>query len=297
MFSDTHFHFSYIFENLGAEESARMLSAMAEYDTYFAMDIGTHCDDLKTRADLLASTVSLIKDESLREKARDFLFLSAGIWPDKDAILDRENQMKVLEKSISDFIKSGHEFSGKLCAIGEGGLDHHWNPSGVDGRCESDFDAAVFEGERELFLMQLALAKKMNLPFICHSRDAYEGTLEAIKESGVTKGIIHCYSYGKDEARSFLDLGWHISLSGSITYAKKSKLEAMKEMISFIPEERLLMETDAPYLAPVPERGKMNTPLFIKNTYAFAAEARGLTTEALCELVDRNIKNLFELIR
>ena len=87
------------------------------------------------------------------------------------------------------------------------------------------------------------------LPVIVHSRDAFEDTLECINNIGYHNGIIHCYSYGIEEARTFLDLGWYIALGGGITYTKKSKLEQMQELIRFIPSDRLLTETDAPYLA------------------------------------------------
>ena len=293
MFSDTHFHFGYLHEKFGAEEASKILFNMAQTDVFFGMDIGTRAEDLQGRAHALEESLSFIDDDAARRKAEDFIFLSAGIWPDTDAILDRENQMCILEKSISDFKNSGSIFSKKLVAIGEGGLDHHWNPSGVDGRCESDFDEKVFEGERELFLMELSLAKKMNLPFIVHSRDAWQETVDVLRESDSHNGIIHCYSYGKEELKPFLDMGWYISLSGSVTYAKKSKLDAVNEMMRYIPEDRLLLETDSPYLAPVPERGNTNTPVFVRHTYEAVARARNVPVEELCALVDENIKRLF----
>ena len=295
MFSDTHFHFGYLHEQFGAKDVSRIFSEMAETDVFFGLDIGTRADDLQSRLKAIKESISFIEDETAKKKVKDFIYFSAGIWPDKDAIIDRENQMKLLEKSIAEFRSGAHEFSEKLIAIGEGGLDHHWNPSGVDGRCESDFDEKVFEGERELFLMELAFAKKMNLPFIVHSRDAWQDTVDVIREADAHNGIIHCYSYGKEELKPFLDMGWYISLSGSVTYAKKSKLDAVNEMMRYIPEDRLLLETDSPYLAPVPERGNTNTPVFVRHTYGAVAAARGISTETLCALVDENIRRLFSV--
>ena len=223
------------------------------------------------------------------------MYFSAGIWPAVEAIKDRENQIKELEKQILSVQELDAELKKKICAIGECGLDHHWNPSGTDGRCESDFDREVFLGEAEMFEMQLELAKKFNLPVIVHSRDAFEGTLECIKNVSYDNGIIHCYSYGLEEAKAFLDRGWYLAFGGGVTYTKKSKMEQMKELLCYVPKERLLLETDAPYLAPVPFRGKPNTPLLIDNTYNFIAQMRGVSAEELSDMVDENIRRLFKL--
>ena len=106
---------------------------------------------------------------------------------------------------------------------------------------------------------------------------------------------MHCYSYGIEEARKFLDLGWYISFSGSVTYTKKAKLEEMKALLQFIPEDRILCETDAPYLAPVPCRGQPNTPYLVQHVYEYVAAARKTSPEALSALVDENAKKLFKL--
>ena len=141
--------------------------------------------------------------------------------------------------------------------------------------------------------MQLNLAREMKLPSIIHSRDAFDDTLACIKRVGNHDGIIHCYSYGLEEAKKFLDLGWYISFSGSVTYTKKSKMEDMLALLRYVPEDRILCETDSPYLAPVPLRGQACSPVFVEHTYRFIADARGMTAEELSETVDRNIENLF----
>ena len=182
-----------------------------------------------------------------------------------------------------------------VIAIGECGLDHHWNPSGADGRTESDFDEQIYRGERELFQAHIELARELDLPVIVHSRDAYEDTLDCIKNIGYDNGIIHCYSYGIDEARTFLDRGWYIALGGGITYTKKSKLEQMEELIRFIPDDRLLTETDAPYLAPVPFRGQPNTPVLVEHVFNFLAQVRSVSLLVLNQTVDENIKRLFKI--
>jgi TatD DNase family protein len=294
MFSDTHFHLHHIWER-GLDVPAA-LKSMATHKPLFGLDIGTRCDDLFPRGQKAQELVAAIDDDGAQEIIKKMMYFSAGIWPAEEAILDRFNQIKVLESTITqamsqdDFCGFG---KGRLVALGECGLDHHWNPAGVDQRNEESFTAELFHGEAEFFEMQLELARKLHLPVIVHSRDAFEGTLDCIKNVAYDRGIIHCYSYGKHEARSFLDRGWYISLSGAITYTKKARMPEMEELIRYIPQDRLLLETDAPYLAPVPHRGKINAPNLVVHTYNYVAEILKTSPEALSMVVDANIKELF----
>lgn len=289
MFSDTHFHF-----NILEEESRQsVLEQMAANNTFFGMDIGTHCDDLDRRQKLAFDVISKIADNDKKKKAFDMYYFSAGIWPAPEAIRDRKNQIVELERQLKAALDNSDQFYKKVVAVGECGLDHHWNPSGVDGRCESDFDQELFSGEKEMFLMQLDLAKKYSLPVVVHSRDAFDGTVECLKDACYDNGIIHCYSYGLEEAKVFLDRGWYLAFGGGVTYTKKSKMDAMIELLRYVPSDRLLMETDAPYLSPVPFRGQKNTPLLIEHSYKFVADARGVSVDSLNETVDSNIRKLF----
>ena len=296
MFSDTHFHFKMMTTERGVN-GVEVLTTMAQRSCFFGLDIGTHCDDLAERQACVESAVAGISDSGLAAKAREFMYFSAGIWPDVGAIHDRENQMKVLRESIKAAEASSDQdtLHRKVVAVGECGIDHHWNPSGEDGRCESDFDTATYQGERELFEAHLELARELKLPVIVHSRDGFEDTLDCLKNVGYDNGIIHCYSYGIDEARAFLARGWYIAFGGAITYNKKAKLEAVKELLRFVPADRFLCETDAPYLAPVPLRGTVNTPVNVEHVYNFAAEVRGTSPQDLSATVDENIKRLFNL--
>lgn len=289
MFSDTHFHFPHCLESNPLFNPTELLKFFIQNKTFFAQDIGTRSSDIYSRVEFFEKAISSLSEEEKSEIKKMFWF-TIGIWPDVEAIKDRYNQIKTLEKSITDFLNSGKYNFG---AVGECGIDHHWNPSGVDGRCQNDFSDSIYQGERELFVMQIKLAKKINRPVIVHSRDGFEDTLECIKEAGYHKGIIHCYSYGLEEAKQFLDLGWYISLSGSITYTKKSKMEDMKQLINYIPKDRILLETDAPYLAPVPKRGTVNTPSNVVHTYEFASEIMNMPVAELCNIVDQNCRNLF----
>lgn len=297
MFSDTHFHFKHFVDNHddGAQFGAEVLTEMTKNDVFFGLDVGTKCDDLFARASSLEESLDLISDHNTHAKAQRMLYLSAGIWPDVDSIHERESRMETLRETIEEFREDGGIFSKKLVAIGEGGIDHHWNPDGADGRDENDFDRATYEGEKELFEMQLLLAKELNLPFIVHSRDGFEDTVDSIKNIGYNCGIIHCYSYGLSEARTFLDLGWHLAFGGGATYTKKAKMDEMNELLAYVPDDRILMETDSPYLAPVPLRGSPNNPNNIRYSYEFVAVRRNKTPAQLSKIVDKNIKELFKL--
>lgn len=286
MFSDTHFHFHHLVDERGLD-GKEILGQLVRRNTFFGMDIGTKSDDLSERFMQLEKSISSLPAEN-QKSAENMIFYSAGIWPDVDSIKNRNAEFESLKNQIENFPKKE-----KLVAIGECGLDHHWNPSGADGRSEDDFDKSVFEGERELFEMQIGLSQKLNLPVVVHSRDAFEETLDVLKNMDAEKGIIHCFSYGKNAARAFLDRGFYIAFGGAVTYTKKSKLDEMKELLRFVPDDRILLETDSPYLAPVPFRGKTNTPVLVEYVYDFIAEARGVSSENLSETVDANIRSLF----
>ena len=295
MFSDTHFHFQHICND--GVNGVEVLSAMAARHCFFGLDIGTRAGDLAGREACVEGTIAQINDSILAGRAREFMYFTAGIWPDVEAIHDRENQMKLLRESIAAVADGGdHDtLNRKIIAVGECGIDHHWNPAGADGRSEEDFDEKTYRGERELFEAQLELARELGLPVIVHSRDGFEDTLDCLKNVGYDNGIIHCYSYGIEEARAFLDRGWYIAFGGAVTYNKKAKLEAVKELLRFVPADRFLCETDAPYLAPVPLRGTVNTPVNVEHVYNFIAEVRGCGVEDLSNLVDKNIHELFKL--
>lgn len=287
MFTDTHCHMSHFCER--GMDTTLLIQELVTIKTPFVLDAGTLCNDLPSRVQLLYGFIDLLADDSQKNAARDLFRFSAGIWPDIEAIEDRVNQMAELEKNV----QMTHNGLVRACAIGECGLDHHWNKVDADGKIKGKNAADIFYGEAELFEMQLVLAQKLNLPVIVHSREAFDGTLSCIRNVGWNNGVIHCYSYGIDEARKFIDEGWYISLSGAVTYAKKAQLEQMQELIRFIPSDRLLLETDAPYLAPVPKRGKTNTPLFVEYIYRFVAEVLGMSEEELSKLILTNAQRLF----
>ncbi|MFP3043707.1 TatD family hydrolase [Treponema primitia] len=228
------------------------------------IDIGTQAEDLPGR----------IAAFSRFERVR----FSAGLWPDPENIAGRRERASQLEAHIAAAPP------GLVVAVGECGLDHHQElPPGTE------LDKA---GEAELLEMLLDLAGRLKLPIIIHSRDAPGETAAILAGHPEVRGVIHCFSYGKDEARSFLDLGYYISFAGNLTYKNAPNL---REALPFVPQDRLLLETDSPFLAPVPHRGKPANPGMVAENYTLAAELRGISQKALGERIAENAENLFRL--
>lgn len=301
MYSDTHFHFQQTTkhkDNTGfLVNGTQILCDMAKRDCHFALDIGTQSTDLLGRQACVDNAISGIRNYALANRARNFMYFSAGVWPSIDELKNVRRSILNLKEQISvaDASRDNDTLHRKIIAIGECGIDHHYNPNGVDNRNECDFTPDILEAEEALFKEQILYAKNLNLPVIVHSRDAFNDTLKCIKQIGYNRGIIHCFSYGVEEARAFLDLGWYISLSGAITYQKGRHIQETEELIKYIPTDRLLCETDSPYLAPIPYRGKTNTPLFVEYVYDYVADVLGLDYENFCDKVDDNIENLFNI--
>jgi TatD DNase family protein len=168
----------------------------------------------------------------------------------------------------------------KVIAIGECGLDYYYD--------KSDRDA-----QRERFRAHIEAAGQTGLPLVVHTRDAEEDTAEilgeAVRQGGVT-GVLHCFTGSADLARKALDLGFFISLSGIVTFKNAQDLQATAK---WLPADRMLVETDAPFLAPVPHRGQKCEPAFVADTAAFVAGLRGESAEGLAETTTQNFFGLF----
>jgi TatD DNase family protein len=169
----------------------------------------------------------------------------------------------------------------KVVAIGETGLDYHHDHS------PRAVQRAVFERHAEL-------AQLTELPLIVHCREAQTDTLDALKKCGVTNGVLHCFSGDEAMAREVVSMGLCISIAGPVTYKKN---DAFREVVRKIPDDYLLLETDAPYLSPVPLRGRRNEPAFIFNTAQVVADVRGVTLEDIQRITTINAKRLFGIGR
>ncbi len=167
----------------------------------------------------------------------------------------------------------------KCVAIGEIGLDYH-------------YDFSPREEQHEVFIQHLHLAKELQLPIIIHTREAWADTISILKQhwDPTLGGIFHCFSEGVTQAEEALEMNFHFGIGGVLTYPKADKL---REAASFIPLNRILLETDAPYLAPIPNRGKRNEPAYVFDTAKRLAALRGLTVQELDNLTTQNFRRLF----
>ena len=168
----------------------------------------------------------------------------------------------------------GHE---KVVAIGEIGLDYYWK--------EVPHDL-----QKEVFRAQMALAEKLNLPVIVHDREAHGDSLAIVKEFPKVRGVFHCYSGSAEDARTLIKLGWHLSFTGTITFKNARKAP---EVIAAVPMERIMVETDAPYMAPTPFRGKRCDSRYVYRMAETIAEIKGLSREEVERITTENGKRLF----
>ncbi len=264
--TDSHAHLSMVLERAGKGTLDRILSA---YDRAWreaesrgrlgeaprVVDPGTRADDLPERVRTLGR--------------RPWLRFSAGIWPGPEALRLPGPHIAALEAAAA---------FPDCAAVGEGGLDYHW----MHG---------TREAQRLLFEAQIDLARRLGKPLIVHSREAHQDTVEVLRAArpGIPV-VIHCFGYDAPAVRDYLELGCHVSFAGNLTYPAARNL---REACVLVPRDRLLLETDSPYMAPVPERGRPCTPLLVGHTYAFAADLRGEDPGDLERAVTENAVRIF----
>jgi TatD DNase family protein len=163
------------------------------------------------------------------------------------------------------------------CAVGEIGLDYH-------------YDFAARDVQREVFAAQLALAQQLGRPVIIHTREATDDTFDILAQAGALRGVFHCFTGDAAMARRALDIGFFLSFSGILTFPKA---ESIREAARLVPDDRLLVETDSPYLAPVPFRGQRNEPAHVTRVVDALAALRGGTPSAMAERTSLNFTGLF----
>ena len=199
------------------------------------------------------------------------VWASVGIHPHEADAHEDLGREKLLEASKQD----------KVIGIGETGLDYYYD--------KSDRDV-----QKALFRMHIGVARETRLPVIIHTRDAEEDTAQILEEEldkGAFPALIHCFTASADFGRRVIDLGLSISISGIVTF-KNAK--ALQDVAKSIPADRLLVETDSPFLAPVPHRGKPCEPAFVRDTAEFLADLRGVELDSLAETTTRNFFTLFD---
>lgn len=198
------------------------------------------------------------------------VYAAVGIHPHDAKALNKE-----LYSEIKNWVKQP-----KVIAIGEIGLDYHYMHSPK-------------EIQIDVFRKQIALAKDSGLPIIVHSREAKNDTLQILsEEASDVPGVLHCFSGDMDMAKKAINLGFYISIAGPVTFKNAKKL---REIAKHIPDERLLIETDAPYLSPVPMRGKRNEPSFLKHTAQVISEIRGVGISDIARITTLNAMKLFKI--
>ncbi len=222
--------------------------------------------------------------ETLNLSEKYNLYFALGVHPHNADLglstkkLDSEYEVKL--KSIFEEFRA-YSHNSNMVGIGEIGLDFYYNYSPQDI-------------QKETFYRFLMFASELDMPVIIHSRDAFLETIEIIKslKSHIKGGVFHCFSGDIDQAREALNYGFYISIPGIVTFKKAT---VMRDVVRYIPSDRLLIETDAPFLAPVPFRGKRNEPAFIIETYKLVSEIRSISLKTLSDMVIKNAISCFRI--
>jgi TatD DNase family protein len=252
-------------------------------DTHAHLDehaFATDCDQTVARAVeagisailVVGTTVESSRNSVALAKRYPNAFAAVGIQPNYVADATEEDWQAISELALLD----------NVVAIGETGLDRYW-------------DYAPIDRQIDYFRRHLRLARERNLPFIVHCREADGDVLEVLRDEsseGSLRGVMHAFSSDQRMAQHCLDLGLHISFAGMVTYKKN---ESLRSVAAIVPEDRLLLETDSPYLAPTPKRGKRNEPAFVAHTARCVAELRAVSIEELARSTTQNAQSLFGL--
>ena len=217
----------------------------------------------------VSSDLSSVRTTLALAKEYPFIYAAVGIHPSDTGELNEEN-FAWLKKQCKEE---------KVLAVGEIGLDYYW-------------DNTARDVQKKWFARQLALANDVKLPVIIHSREAAKDTLDLMKagEPVERRGVIHCFSYTKESAREFLNMGYLIGVGGVVTFQNAKKL---RECVEYVPMDRILLETDSPYLAPVPYRGRRNCSLYLSCVAEEIARIKGISGEEVIEITENNAKRLF----
>jgi len=233
--------------------------------------------------------------ETLANGVSNFIIAGYNIESSKKAIEIAENYEEVcttagispndvedIKNNVNESISQIEEIAKnkKVVAIGEIGLDYYWNKENK-------------EIKKEVFIKQIELANKLDLPIVIHTRDAFIDTIEILKQNNVRKkGIFHCCPLNQELVKEAVKLGYYISLSGVITFKNAKNVE---EILSLIPEDKLLIETDSPYLSPDPLRGTRNNSINVKYVAEKISKIKNKTIEEIAELTNKNAKDIFNI--
>lgn len=255
-FADTHCH-------LNDEKFSDDLSEVFER----AKSVGVN--RIVNFGDTLESSAAVI------ELAKKFkgMFAGVGVHPEEISGFNENSVEKIFELAKNK----------KVIAIGEIGLDYYW---------EKNSEMRLMQ--QKIFIEQLEIARQLNLPVCIHEREAHGDALKILKSEGKNlRGVMHCYSGSLEMARELWKMGWLTGFDGPLTFKNSAKLP---EIVKAVPQEMILIETDAPYLAPVPYRGKRNEPSFVVEVAKKIAEIRGETLEIVAQYTTKNAENLYRIL-
>ncbi len=262
MFTDSHCHLNF-----------------PELQTKLAQIRQDMADAQVTRALLISTRLETFPDVHRLAMAHDNFWCTAGVHPDEEG---------VQEPSVDDLLQIGQ--SAKVVGIGETGLDYYRL---------GDRSLADMAWQRQRFRHHIHAAQQLRLPLVIHTRSASADTLAILREegedgsAGSVGGVFHCFTETAEVARAALDLGFYISFSGILTFKNAQEL---RDIAAWMPLDRMLIETDSPYLAPVPHRGKTNNPSYVPWVAKQVADLRGLSVQAVGEQTSGNFDRLFERI-
>ena len=254
MIFDTHAHYD---DEQFDEDRERLLLSLAENNIGRVVNIGANIQSTK-------ATVALTKKYP-------FIYGAVGVHP---------SDAGEMNEDVLAWLKSLTALE-KIVAVGEIGLDYYW-------------DKENHEIQKKWFVRQMDLAKETGLPIIVHSRDAAKDTLDIMKAERADhlRGVIHCYSYSKEHAREYMNMGYYLGVGGVVTFKNGKRL---KEVVEYAPLDYLLLETDAPYLAPEPYRGKRNCSLYLTYVAQTIAQIKGVSYETVVETTRKNAEKLFKI--
>lgn len=254
MIIDTHTHYD---DEAFHEDRDALLSSLASHGIEMAVNIAASVQSTK-------NTLELIKKYS-------FIYGAVGVHP---------SETGEMNEHLMDWLK---EAAGqpKVVAVGEIGLDYYW-------------DEPQREIQKKWFIRQLDLARETKLPVVIHSRDAAKDTLDIMKgqKAGDMGGVIHCYSYGAELAREYLNMGFYLGIGGVVTFKNARKL---KEVVEYMPMERMVLETDCPYLSPEPFRGRRNSSLNLPYIIKAVSQIKGIPEEEIISITNSNAKAMYRI--
>lgn len=254
MIFETHAHYD---DEAFDEDREELLQSLPEKGIGRVVNVGSSLESCRR-------TIALME-------RYPYVYGALGIHPSDSGALE-EKDLVWLERQCA---------LEKCVAVGEIGLDYYW-------------DEPEREIQKKWFVRQLALAREVSLPVIIHSREAAKDTIDILtaEKAGEIGGVIHCYSYSRESARIFLDMGFYIGIGGVLTFKNARKL---KEAAEYVPMNRIVLETDSPYLAPVPYRGKRNCSLYLPLVAAELAAVKGLTPEEVERITWENACKLYRM--